>query len=106
MRKTTLFAAAAAALIATGFGLWAAGTNAHIPGTSRAALTVTGFGTNARAPETSRAIAAAALTATGFGTNARAPETSQGIDPFQIQMTSGKGLPREELVDYTFVFPH
>jgi hypothetical protein len=83
MRKTILLAVAAAALIATGFGL-----------------------TNARAPETSRAIAAAALTATGFGTNARAPETSQGIDPFQIQMTSGKGLPREELVDYTFVFPH
>jgi len=82
MRKTTPFAVAAAALIATGFGLWAAGTNAHIPGTSRAALTVTGFGTNARAPETSR-----------------------GIDPFQIQMTSGK-LPREEFVDYTFVFPH
>ena len=52
------------------------------------------------------AVAAAALIATGFGTNARAPETSQGIDPFQIQMTSGKGLPREELVDYTFVFPH
>ena len=84
MRKTTLFAVAAAAFIATGFGLW----------------------TNARAPETSRAIAAAALTATGLGTNARAPETNQGIDPFQIQMTSGKGLPREEFVDYTFVFPH
>src|SRR6516165_1635677 len=83
MRKTILLALPAAALIATGFGL-----------------------TNARAPETCRAIAAAALTATGFGTNARAPETSQGIDPFQIQMTSGKGLPREELVDYTFVFPH
>ena len=60
MRKTTLFAVAAAAFIATGFGLW---------------------------------------------TNARAPETSRGIDPFQIQMTSGK-LPREEFVDYTFVFPH
>ena len=85
MRKTTLFAVAAAAFIATGFGLW----------------------TNARAPETSRAIAAAALTATGFGTNARAlSKTSQGIDPFQIHMTSGKGLPREEFVDYTFVFPH
>ena len=84
MRKTTLFAAAAAALIATGFGLWAAGTNAHIPGTSRAALIATGFGTNARALS----------------------KTSQGIDPFQIHMTSGKGLPREEFVDYTFVFPH
>ena len=84
MRKTTPFAVAAAALIATGFGLWAAGTNAHIPGTSRAALTVTGFGTNARALS----------------------KTSQGIDPFQIHMTSGKGLPREEFVDYTFVFPH
>jgi len=84
MRKTTLFAAAAAALIATGFGLWAAGTSAHIPGTSRAALIATGFGTNARALS----------------------KTSQGIDPFQIQMTSGKGLLREEFVDYTFVFPH
>jgi hypothetical protein len=36
MRKTTLFAVAAAALIATGFGIWAAApTNARVPETSQ-----------------------------------------------------------------------
>jgi hypothetical protein len=61
MRKITLFAIAAA-VIATGFGVWAA------------------------AP-----------------TNARAPSMGQGIEPFQL-MLNAKGLPIEELVDYTFVF--
>jgi hypothetical protein len=61
MRKITLFAVAAA-VIATGFGVWAA------------------------AP-----------------TNARAPSMGQGIEPFQL-MLNAKGLPTEELVDYTFVF--
>jgi hypothetical protein len=62
MRKTTLFAVAAAALIAAGFGVWAA------------------------AP-----------------TNARVPTTSQGIEPLQLMMNA-KGLPTEEIVDYSFVF--
>jgi hypothetical protein len=52
---------------------------------------------------------AAAVIATGFGvwagapTSARVPSTSQGIEPFQL-MLNAKGLPTEELVDYTFVF--
>ena len=55
---------------------------------------------------------AATLAATGFGlwtasnTNARvAPSMSQAIEPFQLMMNA-KGLPRAELVDYTFVFAH
>jgi hypothetical protein len=51
----------------------------------------------------------AALIAIGFGvwaaapTNARVPSAGQGIEPFQLMMNA-KGLPSEELVDYTFVY--
>jgi hypothetical protein len=50
-----------------------------------------------------------ALIAIGLGvwaaapTNARVPSTGQGIEPFEL-MINAKGLPSEELVDYTFVF--
>jgi hypothetical protein len=52
---------------------------------------------------------AAALIAIGFGvwgvapTEARVPPIGQGIDPLQLMMNA-KGLPSEELVDYTFVY--
>ena len=54
---------------------------------------------------------AAALITIGFGvwaavpTKARVPSTGHGIEPFQLMMNA-KGLPRAELVDYTFVFAH
>jgi len=81
MTKTTLSAVAAAALIATGLGVWAASsTTAHV----------------------STGTAAAALT-TGFGaTTARVPST---VEPLQL-MKNAEGLPTEEFVDYTFVFSH
>jgi hypothetical protein len=62
MRRISLFAVAAA-LMATGFGVWAAST------------------TNARV----------------------APSVGEGIEPFQL-MINAKGLPSEEIADYTFVF--
>src|SRR5262249_34794962 len=87
MRRTSLFAVAAAALIATGFGVWASSTTARVStGTAAAALiAVTGFGTSS--------------------TTAHVPSTGPGIEPFQI-MKNTEGLPTVELADYTFVFPH
>jgi hypothetical protein len=53
---------------------------------------------------------AAAVIATGFGvwagasTSARVtPSMGQGIEPFQL-MINAKGLPTEQVADYTFVF--
>jgi hypothetical protein len=86
MTKTTLSAVAAAALIATGLGVWAASpTTAHV---------------------STGAAAAALIAITGFGpTQARVPSTGPGIEPLQV-MTNANGLPTEEFVDYTFVFTH
>jgi hypothetical protein len=53
---------------------------------------------------------AAAVIATGFGVWAGAPTSArvtpsmgQGIEPFQL-MINAKGLPTEQVADYTFVF--
>jgi hypothetical protein len=53
---------------------------------------------------------AAVVIATGFGVWAGAPTSArvtpsmgQGIEPFEL-MINAKGLPTEEVADYTFVF--